>query len=144
MAVLAHCSLSRIVRTCPSLLGKRRPRRSRARSRIWLRSTRRELAGGHAQQGFSLAITEAFQLRYLAFCVFPIYLDQACDEEILLFGCASLPIVRFDDCDKKPDGTGPLSDLFLLGRSIGIEVVIGLDSREIFQIPRFSNRKGGI
>lgn len=80
----------------------------------------------------------------MAFCVFAVDLDQTSNEEILLFGRGSLPVVRFRDGDNEAYITGPLVVVLLGRRGIGIRVSKRLNGRQVLEIPGFANREGAV
>lgn len=70
-------------------------------------------------------------------------LDHAPNEELLLFGCGSLPIVRLGYCDSEARVASPLFvSRFLLVFWDHIYVI--LDGRQVVHFPSFANREGAI
>jgi hypothetical protein len=66
-----------------------------------------------AQNLFKLALFEARQRGSAPAGVFVVYLDQARNEELLLFVGFGLPVIRFAECHHEAHITGPL--LVVLG-----------------------------
>jgi hypothetical protein len=79
----------------------------------------------------------------VALCVFVVDLHHTADEELLLFGSASLPVVWFGDGDHESLVSGPLfSLLFILG--LGVHMHKVLDGGQILHGPGLSNGEGAI
>lgn len=85
-------------------------------------------------QAGELGGAEAGQDGEVAFCILVVDLDHAANEELLLLGGASLPIVGLQDGDGKALVAGPLAVLgVLLGAGHAVDVVV--DGRELLHGP---------
>lgn len=94
-------------------------------------------------QAVHLAFAEAGQDGKVALCVLVVDLHHTTDEELLLFGSTSLPIIRLRDGDHEALLAGPLLLLlFVLG--LRLQVCEVLDGCEILHGPRLANREGAI
>ncbi|KAH0238185.1 hypothetical protein KCV06_g172, partial [Aureobasidium melanogenum] len=99
---------------------------------------------GDLGQRANSVVLVADQIWNLTFCVFAVDLDQTSNEEILLFGRGSLPVVGFRDGDNEAYVTGPLIMILLRRRSIGVRVSERLDGRQILEIPGAEVGGGGV
>lgn len=92
-----------------------------------------------AKNLFNLTRIKANKFRGVAASVFPVYLNEASNEKLLLLIGARLPVIGFADVDDEANVASPFS---LLGVYIwGSE---RFDTGEVVQIPGLANRKGAI
>lgn len=73
---------------------------------------------------------KAYEFWDLAARVFAIYLDEACDEELLFLVGLSLPEVGFSQGDKKSSVANP----FAMG-GVNLGASVGLDVSEVVEVP---------
>jgi len=76
--------------------------------------------------------------------IFPIYLNQAGNEEVPLFGCSGPPVVWLDYGNNKAKRSASLYVRPSMSICCRIEVVERLDSGKIFEVPSLSDREGPI
>lgn len=94
-------------------------------------------------QAVQLACAEARQDGEVALCVLVVDLDHTTNEELFLFGSASLPVVWLRDGDHEALLAGPLLLLlFVLGPRLQVDKV--LDCGEILHGPCLADREGAV
>lgn len=91
-----------------------------------------------------LPLVKPLQLRHQSFSVLPVNLDRACNEEILLFARARLPVVRLSDRHNEPDAPCPLPVLRLPIISWRLLPSKSLDRAQLLQVPGLANTEAAV
>lgn len=94
-------------------------------------------------QAVQFGCAEAGQDGEVALCVFVVDLHHTADEELLLFGCTSLPVVWLGDCHHEAFFASPLS-LLVFFLALWLQVHEVVDGGEVLHGPCFANREGAI